>query len=321
LNNAAEFLRDSKISGPFGNYGSIDPRVEKRALKILGFVPFYGATQIMPREAYAPLGQALAQVVFSLDKFATTLRLGARSGNQIFQEPFGKNQVGSSSMPQKKNTIRLEQEEGLARLALAYSMNSMMNIVTWENRSIEQSSDERVIWPDLFHATLRSFKNMEYVLGDLQVFADHMLREIIESRGCYAASEAKEILKTLGLPFGLTSGEAYRMVQLAAFNVFEPSRQERYVRENLPRSLEEADKILEEFAKIPREKPVSIQQIILEGKLKVSPELEATDETVLKWNRILKKIFEDSENIKTWNEIFLPSFLLKNEAVLFEQVL
>lgn len=321
LNNAAGFLKDSKISGPFGNYGSIDPRVEKRALEILGFNPFYGATQIMPREAYAPLGQALTQIVFSLDKFALTLRLEARSGNPLVQEPFGKKQVGSSSMPQKKNTIRLEQGDGLARMALGYCLDSELNIVTWENRSIEQSSVERVIWPDLFHVTLRAFKNMEYVLSGLQVFADHMLREIIDSRGCYAASEAKEILKTLGLPFGLTSGEAYRIVQLAAFNAFEPSGQEKYVRENLAQSLEEADKILESFAKIPREKPVSIQQIILKGKLKVSPELEATEKTVLKWNRILKAIFKDPENVKIWNEIFLPSFLLKNEATLYEKIL
>ena len=40
LSHAAEFLTDSKISGPFGNYGSLNPKVEKMALDILGFKVF-----------------------------------------------------------------------------------------------------------------------------------------------------------------------------------------------------------------------------------------------------------------------------------------
>ncbi len=321
LSHAEEFLMDSKISGPFGNYGSFDPRVEKRALEILGFNAFYGATQIMPREAYAPLAQALTQITLSLDKFATFIWQGARSGNPILQEPFGKKQVGSSTMPQKRNPIKSEQQKGMGRIASGCLGSAMQDIVTTENRTIEQSSVERVIWPDLFHTVIRSLKNMEFILSDLQVFADHMLQEIVESRGCYAASEAKEVLKTLGLPVGLTSSEVYLAVQLAASNAFEPSRQERYVRENLPQSLKEADRILEEFLKIPREKPISIQRIILEGRLKISSELEATEEVVARWNKILKRIFEDSENVKIWNEIFKPSYLLKNEAVLYEKIL
>lgn len=321
LEKAEEFLDDSKISGPFGNYGSLDPRVEERALEILGFKVYYGATQIMPREAYAPLAGALAQIALSLNKIAKTIWNGARSGNPIFQEPFGKKGVGSSTMPQKRNPVKTEQTEGLARVALGYDEIAMLNIVTNENRSIEQSAPERIIWPDLFHTVLRALKNMEGVLGDLQVYADHMLREIVESRGCYAASEAKEVLKTTGLPFGLTSEEAYRVVQLAAFIAFEPSRKERFVRDNPPHSLEEADKLLNEFAKVPREMPVSIQTIIFEAKLRVSPDLEATQEVVRRWNAILKKIFANSDNIKAWDEIFLPSFLLKNEVVLFEKIL
>src|SRR3989338_6422672 len=53
----------SKISGAIGKYGSIDPRVEDMALEFLGFAPFYGATQIMPRILYLPLASALCGVV------------------------------------------------------------------------------------------------------------------------------------------------------------------------------------------------------------------------------------------------------------------
>ena len=85
-------LEYSKISGAIGNYGSIEPELEKKALKNIGLAPYVGATQIMPREFYAPVAQSLAQIVLTLDKIATAIRLGARSGRPIYQEPFNKKQ-------------------------------------------------------------------------------------------------------------------------------------------------------------------------------------------------------------------------------------
>jgi adenylosuccinate lyase len=138
LKKVAENLKYSKISGAIGNYGSIDPEIEKRALEILGFEPYYGATQIMPREIYAPIAYALCQIVLTLDKIALAIRLGARSGRPIYQEPFGKKQKGSSAMPHKRNTIFTEQIEGMARMAKKFSEMIQDNIVTWEERAIEQ---------------------------------------------------------------------------------------------------------------------------------------------------------------------------------------
>jgi len=164
LARAKESLQHSKLSGAIGNYRGIDAGIEHEALCILGFKPFYGATQVMPRELYAPLAEALCQVVLTLDKIANDIRLGARSGRPIYQEPFGRKQKGSSAMPHKKNTISLEQIEGMARMAKGYLQMIMDNIRTWEERAIEQSSVERVAWPDLFHVTVHSVKTMLRVL-------------------------------------------------------------------------------------------------------------------------------------------------------------
>jgi adenylosuccinate lyase len=321
LKKVAENLKYSKISGAIGNYGSIDPEIEKRALEILGFEPYYGATQIMPREIYAPIAYALCQIVLTLDKIALAIRLGARSGRPIYQEPFGKKQKGSSAMPHKKNTISTEQLEGMARMAKGFLSMIIDNIRTWEERAIEQSCVERVAWPDLFHVVVHSLKTMTRVLKGLVVYPENMLLEIAESRGCYASSEAKEVLRELGVGYGLNTEDAYRIVQLAAFNAFEASEEINDLRNNPPKSFEEANAMLLKFQQLQKTEVISIKDIIARGELKTSPELEATEKEIKRWNEVLKKIFSNPENIERWNRIFQPSYLLKNEAKLFEETI
>lgn len=321
LERSAENLKYSKMSGAIGDYGSLDPELEKKALSILGFEPFYGATQIMPRELYAPIGQALCQIVFTLDKIAIDIRLGARSGNPIYQESFGKKQRGSSKMPHKRNTISSERIEGMARMAEGYLIMIMENIKTWEERAIEQSSVERVAWPDLLHVVAYSLKLMDKIIGGLEVYPDNMLLEIIDTRGCYASGEAKEALKGMLVDYNIGYNEAYDIVQLAAFNVFEPGKEELHLREFPAESLDESDRLLGSFEKMRRFKSSSIQQIISEGMLSVSPILAAKQEQVDVWNIILKKIFQDQKNLDHWNRIFQPSYLLRNEKVLYEEIL
>ena len=322
LMSAKANLIYSKISGAIGSYGSIEPELEEKALKILGFKPYYGATQIIPREIYAPIAQALCQLVLTLDKIALAIRLGARSGRPIYQEPFGKKQKGSSAMPHKKNTILTEQMEGMSRMAKGYLGMIMDNIKTWEERAIEQSCVERVAWPDLFHVVIHSIKTMARVLKGLVVYPDNMLLEIIESRGCYASSEAKEVLRKLGVQYGLVTEDAYRIIQLAAFNAFEPMDAIKRIRTSITESFAEADEVLKDIEWIfPGRKPNSIKRIIAEGYLETSSQLDITEEEVQKWNAILKQIFSDADNRNHWNKIFLPSYLLRNEAKLYQEIL
>ena len=163
---------------------------------------------------------------------------------------------------------------------------------------------------------------MARVLKGLVVYPDNMLWEIIESRGCYASSEAKEVLRQLGIQYGLAAEDAYRIIQLAAFNACKPTAEEKELRENPPGSLGEADAWLHQFQYEVRIKSkISIQEIIFKGELKTSSELEATEDVVQKWNQILKQIFADPENVKKWYQIFQPSYLLKNEAKLYQEII
>jgi adenylosuccinate lyase len=321
LETAAEALKFAKLSGAIGNYDKIASELEKEALGILDLKPFYGATQIMPRELYAPLAQALCQVCETINKIGIDIRLGARSGRPICQEPFGKKQKGSSAMPHKKNTIRTEQEEGLGRMAEGRLLSLTRNIVTWEGRAIEQSCVERVDWPDLFHITLQSLKVITGVLEGLQVYPDNMMLEIIDSRGCYAAGSAKEFLRQNLAKFNISTEEAYRIVQLAAFNVFQPSKLCQEFREHLPGDLNQARVWLDELEHQPRAEVHSIREWIAEGMLYAVPELGSSVEQVAEWNKLLRSFFLEEGDRKKWNALFDLTVILQGEKVLYKEIL
>ncbi len=311
-------LKFSKMSGAAGNYGGLDPEVEKRALGILGFKPLYGATQVMPRILYAPIAQGLANLATVLHKIGLDIRLKARSPRPLLQEPFKKTQKGSSAMPHKKNTIRTEQLEGMARLAKSFASAIADGIETWEERAIEQSCVERVAWPDLFHVIVHSLEVLTGVVSKMPVYADNMLAELVETCGCYAAAEAKEKLKELGESFGLTAQDAYDIVQLAAFNAFEPTPEAREIRQQIPESLLDAGILLDEMKMCPERQRQTIETIIADGALHTSPELSSDEATVARWNGMLLAIFEKPEACQSWNEVFDPEELLRHEHVLFE---
>ena len=317
LDAAKGNLRFSKMSGFVGNNAGMDPQVELIALERLGFKPYHGATQIMPRELYVPLASSMVQMAKTLEKIALTIRLGARSGTVIYQEPFGRKQKGSSAGPQKRNPIRNEKVSGLANMIEGYMGMIVRNCQTWEERDIAQSCVERNAWPDIFHALIHAFDEMIRILSGLVVYPDNMLIEIVKTNGCYAASVAKEDLKEEGVRFGLEAEDCYRMVQLAAFNLGY-----KVDRGTIPTSYEQADTLLLVRQNRPLEPALrgNIRDVIREGRLQVCEQLDISRETIDRWNRILVEMFESAEFNGKWNKTFSLSYLLRNEPAMFDGI-
>ncbi|MCX6745549.1 MAG: lyase family protein [Candidatus Parcubacteria bacterium] len=324
LQRAKEYIYFSKLSGAIGNYQGLTPDEEEKALAYLGLQPYKGATQIMPRLLHQPLANALVMVVGALTQIAEDVRLSARSGLPILQEPFGKKQKGSSAMPHKKNTITCENQIGMYTMATKFVAMLRERMITWEERAIEQSCVERVAWPDLFHVVLQSFKNMKKIVEGLQVFPDNMMIEIINSRGCYASEDAKDWLKEHGAELGLSHEDAYRIVQLAAFNVHEVSLYRQNLRANPSDSFEKAEKTLntmyEQLRHASDNAHTGIDDVIMDGKLTYTAELDITPEEIERWNTILNELFDDFKNIESFKEIFSIKYQLRNEHFLFEEL-
>ena len=156
---------------------------------------------------------------------------------------------------------------------------------------------------------------MTRVLNGLQVNPDNMMNELHAARGCYASDEAKGELKKLGAPHGLSAEDAYRIVQLAAFNVHEPCDRARQMRAN------PATVYPEGVFQVESTPWDSIELLIRDGRLVACDQLEATPKQIAEWNNLLKRIFEDDSIKQGWQEIFTPSFLLRQEATLYRRIL
>lgn len=143
----------------------------------------------------------------------------------------------------------------------------------------------------------------------------------IESRGCYASSVAKAVLKKHGLPYGIGPEDCYRIIQLAAANVFEPGAKRLAFRDKLAGDLSEAASVLARFKTLPPEPSVSIEDLIPQGQLRESDELDIDQETIARWNNTLRQVFAAPEVLAEWWQVFSPQFLLRNEAVLYRKIL
>lgn len=318
-----QISQNSRLSGAIGNYGGgLTPEIELETLDSLFLVPFIGATQIVPRSVFAPLAQSLANLCETFGKMALDFRLGARSGNPLWQEPFGKLQMGSSAMPHKKNTINTEQMGGMAIMARSYATGLASCIQTWEARAIEQSCVERVFWPDLFHVTLRMLSIMEKVYGDMTIYPDNMLAEVHDSRGTYASDEAKNFLAEEFGKRGIDADTAYRVIQLASFDIFAVNSERQKLRDTVPSSAEETEESVSSN-KAFRLPPAtqSLRDYIPMAELRVVPTLNATKRDVAEWNGLLREVFADETTRGAWEEIFKPSHLLKQEAHIFDHLL
>ncbi len=325
VNKNADFaINHSKLSGAVGTYSGISWTIEKGALEILGLKPLHGATQIMPRVVFAPIASALAQMVSVLEKIAVDIRLGARSGRPLWHEPFGKKQKGSSAMPHKKNTILTEKISGMARMARSYASGIELNTVTWEARAIEQSSVERVFWPDLFHVTAHALLTMIKVLQGLTVYPDNMLREIIDSHGTYVSNEAKEFLASVGETVGISREDAYRIIQLASFIAFAPTNESLVCRNaKFSSNTGNLNELLGTLL-VEKKKRISIREIVMCSTLVRCDELDADLETIVRWKQSLVNLFISGDRApdmrQRWSKLFDPDRIFERESILFEKI-
>ena len=157
------------------------------------------------------------------------------------------------------------------------------------------------------------------VIEGLQVYPDNMLLEILDSRGCYASSEAKEVLQELGF----SRDNSYGIIQLAAFNAFDVKEGRKNMRRYPPDSFDPTDALISNFSpasEMLNQEGKSIREIIRYGELEVSSELDFEKNEVQRWNNRLIEVFCEQENIDKWEKIFLPSYLLRNEEVLYEEI-
>ncbi|MCF0122596.1 MAG: adenylosuccinate lyase [Ruminiclostridium sp.] len=135
--------------------------------------------QTYTRKVDAAVLATLSGVAQSAHKFATDLRLLCHM--KEVEEPFEKNQVGSSAMPYKRNPMRSERICALARYVISDAINpAMTSSVQWFERTLDDSANKRIAVSEAFLAVDAILNLYENVASNLVVHPKVIEKHIME---------------------------------------------------------------------------------------------------------------------------------------------
>jgi len=212
-----------QMSGAVGTMASLGEKgleIQRFVMEDLGLKPVRISTQIIQRDVYAELVMLLALIASTLDKIALEIRNLQRTEILEVSEPFGKKQVGSSTMPHKRNPIRSEKICGLARVIYSNVIPALLNNPLWHERDLTNSSVERVILPETFVLLDEMLKNMKKVLEGLEFFPENIRRNLYMTSNLIMA----EPLMLKLTERGMGRQEAHELVRKLSMKAFEEKK-------------------------------------------------------------------------------------------------
>ena len=137
--------------------------------------------QTYPRKVDSRILNCLSSIAQSAYRMANDIRL-LQHDHQI-EEPFEKNQIGSSAMAYKRNPMRSERICSLARYLMADAMNAPMTAsVQWLERTLDDSANRRISMPEGFlcaDAILRLAQNVTDGLHVNEKIVEKEVREYL----------------------------------------------------------------------------------------------------------------------------------------------
>ena len=137
--------------------------------------------QTYPRKLDSRILNCLSSIAQSCYRMANDIRL-LQHDRQV-EEPFEKNQIGSSAMAYKRNPMRSERICSLSRYLMADAMNAPMTASTqWLERTLDDSANRRISMPEGFlcaDAVLRLAQNVTDGLHVNEKIVEKTVREYL----------------------------------------------------------------------------------------------------------------------------------------------
>ena len=251
-----------------------------------GVVPVSGQTYSRKMD-YSVLS-VLSGIAQSASKFATDMRLLCHL--KEVEEPFEKNQIGSSAMPYKRNPMRCERICSLARYVIVDAGNPAVTSATqWFERTLDDSANKRISVPEAFlavDAILNIYRNVasglvvhpkvieKHVLEELPFMASENImmdavvrggdRQELHERIRVLSQEAGRNVKDLGLSNNLidliAADPAFGMTKEELTAHLEPSRYIGRCPEQVEEFLtQEVQPVLEKYAGVLGEKETELK--------------------------------------------------------------
>ena len=157
-----ENLRFRGVKGTTGTQASFMELFEANQKKVtsldiivskkMGFNKVFTITgQTYTRKIDSMALKILAGIAESAHKFATDIRL--LQGLKEVEEPFEKNQIGSSAMAYKRNPMKCERICSLARYVITNAINgNLTHSIQWFERTLDDSANRRIVIAETFLA-------------------------------------------------------------------------------------------------------------------------------------------------------------------------
>ena len=142
---------------------------------------FFVCGQTYPRKADSRILNVLSSIAQSAYRMANDIRL--LQHDRQMEEPFEKNQIGSSAMPYKRNPMRCERICSLSRYLMADAANAPMTAsVQWLERTLDDSANRRISMPEGFLCADAVLRLCQSVTNGLHVnlkIVDRTIREYL----------------------------------------------------------------------------------------------------------------------------------------------
>jgi adenylosuccinate lyase len=148
--NRITFGKMSGAVGTMASFGEKGIEIQNIVTKELDLHPPLIANQIIQRDRHAEVIFITTLIGQSLAKFSRQIRVLQRNEIAEMFEPFKKSQVGSSTMPHKRNPHKSERICSLARLLKSNVIPALDNIILEDERDLTNSANERIIFSENF---------------------------------------------------------------------------------------------------------------------------------------------------------------------------
>lgn len=171
---AASFLE--LFNGDYSKVKHLDKELSKR----FGFEKVFGVSgQTYDRKIDAKVVALLGNIAQSAHKFTNDLRL--LQNLKEVEEPFEKNQIGSSAMAYKRNPMRSERIGALAKYVMSLTTSSAMVASTqWFERTLDDSANKRLTIPQSFLAVDAILLIWNNIMNGIVVYPNRINKHIEE---------------------------------------------------------------------------------------------------------------------------------------------
>ena len=208
-----------KLSGAVGAYNAMEllattsPRaLERRFLRSLGLDPRPISTQIVEPEPWTDLAHACVTALGVMANLADDMRQLQRTEISEVAESFAAEQVGSSTMPHKRNPISFENVKSIWKAMAPRVMTTYLDQISEHQRDLTNSASQRFLG-EILASTAYAAGRLAQSLENMRVDHERLKANLAMSRGAIVAEPLYVLLSKHG---HLDAHEAVRKLTLEA---------------------------------------------------------------------------------------------------------